>query len=42
MKTALGMGVAYSAAKRMPKLAPVVSLAQICAGGNQSALRLQI
>lgn len=32
-------GGTYSAAKRMPKLAAVVSLAQICAGGNQSALR---
>jgi hypothetical protein len=28
---------AYKAAKRMAKLAPVVSLAQTCAGGNQSA-----
>jgi hypothetical protein len=28
---------AYSAAKRMAMLAPVVSLAQTCAGGNQSA-----
>ena len=34
-------GGAYSAAKRIPKLAAVVSLAQICAGGNQSALRVQ-
>jgi hypothetical protein len=33
-------GGTYSAAKRIPKLAAVVSLAQICAGGNQSALRL--
>lgn len=32
-------GEAYSAAKRIPKLAAVVSLAQTCAGGNQSALR---
>jgi hypothetical protein len=36
-----GEGGAYSAAKRIPKLAAVVSLAQICAGGNQSALRVQ-
>jgi hypothetical protein len=28
---------AYKAANRMAKLAPVVSLAQTCAGGNQSA-----
>lgn len=31
--------VAYSAAKRIAKLAAVVSLAQTCAGGNQSALK---
>ena len=28
------VGMAYSAAKRIPKLAAVVSLAQICAGGK--------
>lgn len=29
----------YSVAKRTPRIAPVVSLFQICAGGNQSAFR---
>jgi hypothetical protein len=30
---------AYSPAKRIAKLAPVVSLAQMCAGGNHNALK---
>ena len=32
-------GVAYIAAKRIPRLAAVVSLAHMCTGGNQSAYR---
>jgi len=31
--------VAYIAAKRIPRLAAVVSLAQMCAGGNQRAFQ---